>query len=114
LQEHGDAVCCAVLGHSPAPTTGAKLQQLLDLKVQQWQQQQQKGQLQQGMPEVKEAAAEEGDASRQTAAPDNAAAAAVGHEGGCGSCRLLCDGASGEAVEGLAQVADGHLMHRDW
>jgi hypothetical protein len=105
IQEHGDAVCCAALGQSPLHSTGAKLQQLLDLKVQQWQQQQ-KGQLQQ-VPEVRE-----DEAGKPIVAAAAAAAAAAGAEGG-GSCRLLCD-ASGQNVEGLQQVADGHLMQRDW
>jgi hypothetical protein len=110
MQEHGDAVCCAALGQSPSNmhSTGAKLQQLLDLKVQQWQQQQQqKGQLQQ-LAEV----CEEDAAGK---AGVTAAAAAAGTEVGNGgsSGQLLCD-ASGQAVEGLQQVADGHLVHRDW
>jgi hypothetical protein len=100
-------VCCAALGQSPLHSAGAKLQQLLDLKVQQWQQQQQKGQLQQ-VPEVRE---------DETSKPNVVAAAAAsaeaaGAEGG-DRCQVLCD-ASGQVVEGLQAVADGHLMQRDW
>jgi hypothetical protein len=90
------------LGQSPLHSTGAKLQQLLDLKVQQWQQQ--KGQLQQ-VPEARE---DESGKPNVTAA----AAAAAGAEG-VNMCQLLCD-APGKIVEGLQAVADGQLMQRDW
>ncbi|WIA41385.1 hypothetical protein OEZ86_004972 [Tetradesmus obliquus] len=62
------------------------------------------------MPELKEAAA----AQEIDAVPDDvaAAAAAAAGEKGSGGCRLLCD-ASGEHVEGLGQVAGGHLLHRN-